>query len=55
MDDILRQRGFINFGGGLDGAAWVAKAELEGFIVRDCGEYAELWDLVTQAERSSGK
>ena len=41
--DYMKQRGFINFGGGFNKRAWIELTKAEGYVVLDCGEYAELW------------
>lgn len=55
MDPSLRQRGFINFGGGMARQAWIDAAERDGYVVRDRGDFAELWNPATQSEKASGK
>jgi len=38
-----KQYGFIIFGGGLNKRQWIIDARAQGYLVLDCGAYAEMY------------
>ena len=51
--ETMKQRGFIQCGGGINKRRWIEDAREQGYCTLDCGEYVELWSHMTNSERTS--